>query len=321
MIHLYSKLTFCARILFWHVDEELYNARQLLENAESHIRTAQERNMPREDMLALDEAFKHLYAQLKVLLIYIHLTRVCSQLAMDDELWRQIQTHEEIPFRVLDLEQRVFDAWTRTPGSELLASPDQTGLVHADRLLKLYDMVVQKPLIKIDDMVNLGQTVAARDNVFRQAYEASQRKKGKGRRKAKHADDPTSSSQMADSFAKKASAADTLREMQKELDATLARLQNDDDDDDGTSANNSKVGSPTKRPSNLVASSPLAKVRIASSASTKLNYIINEVRFNLRIYYFQRSNQTPNMSLGSKIFIHRKVSHLFGVASVAISCC
>jgi hypothetical protein len=206
---------------------------------------------------------------------------------MDDELWRQIQTHEEIPFRVLDLEQRVFDAWTRTPGSEPLASPDQTGLVHADRLLKLYDMVVQKPLIKIDDMVNMGQTVAARDKVFRQAYEASQRKKGKGRRKAKHADDPTSSSQMADSFAKKASAADTLREMQKELDATLARLQNDDDDDDGTSANNSKVGSPTKRPSNLVASSPLAKVRIASSASTKLNYIINEVRFNLRIYYFQ----------------------------------
>jgi hypothetical protein len=67
MIHLYSKLTFCARILFWHVDEELYNARQLLENAETHTRTAQERNMPREDILALDEAFRHLCAQLKVL--------------------------------------------------------------------------------------------------------------------------------------------------------------------------------------------------------------------------------------------------------------
>jgi len=239
---------------------------------------------------------------------------------MGDELWRQIQTHEEIPFRVLDLDQRVFDAWTRTPGSEPLAGPDQTGLVHADRLLKLYDMVVQKPLIKIDDMVNLGQTVAARDKVFRQAYEASQRKKGKGRRKAKHADDPTSSSQMADSFAKKASAADTLREMQKELDATLARLQNDDDDD-GTSANNSKVGSPTKRPSNLVASSPLAKVRIASSTSTKLNYIIDEVRFNLRMYCSQRLIKHRTLPLGSKVFIHRKVSHLFGVASVAISCC
>ena len=199
---------------------------------------------------------------------------------MDDELWRQIQTHEDIPFRVLDLDQRVFDAWTRTPESEPLCPSHQTGLVHADRLLKLYDMVIQKPLIKIDDIVNWGQTVAARDKVFRQAYEASQRKKGKGRKKAKHADDPTSSSQMADNFAKKASAADTLREMQKELDATPARLQSDDVDDDGTSANNSKVGSPTKRPSNLVASSPLAKVRIASSASTKLNYIINEVRLN-----------------------------------------
>ncbi|KIM48685.1 hypothetical protein M413DRAFT_437870 [Hebeloma cylindrosporum] len=248
-----------SQIFFWHVDEELYNAKQLLQSAAGHIVVAQERNVPHEDMLALNEAFRHL------------------QIAMDDELWRQIQTHEEIPFRVLDLDQRVFDAWTRTPGSEPLASPDQTGFVHADRLLKLYDMVIQKPLIKIDDMVSWGQTVAARDKIFRQAYEESLRKKGKGRRKAKHADDLTSSSQMADNFAKKASAADTLKEMQKELDATLARLQNDDDDD-GTSANNSEVGSPTKRPSNLVASSPLAKVRIASSASTKLNYIINEVQ-------------------------------------------
>jgi hypothetical protein len=61
------ELTFCARIFFWHVDEELYNARQILENAESHIRTAQERNIPHEDMLALNEALRHLYAQLKVL--------------------------------------------------------------------------------------------------------------------------------------------------------------------------------------------------------------------------------------------------------------
>jgi hypothetical protein len=198
---------------------------------------------------------------------------------MDDEIWRHIQTHEDVPYRVFDLDQRVFDAWTRTPGLEPSASTRQTGLVHADRLLKLYDMVVKKPLIKVDAMVEWGQTVAARDIVLRQTYEDSLRKKGKGRRKAKH-DDSTSSSQMADNFAKKASSADTLREMQKDLDATLGRLQADDDDD-GMSANRSIVGSPTKRLSNLVASSPLAKVRIASSASTKLNYIINEVRFNL----------------------------------------
>jgi len=57
-----------ARILFWHVDEELYNAKQLLDDAESHIRTAEKRNMPPEDMLALNEAFRHLCAQLKAAL-------------------------------------------------------------------------------------------------------------------------------------------------------------------------------------------------------------------------------------------------------------
>jgi len=180
---------------------------------------------------------------------------------------------------VFDLDQGVFEAWTRTPGLEPLASTRQTGLVHADRLLKLYDMVVKQPLIKLDAMVDWGQTVAARDKVLRQAYEDALRKKGKGRKKTKRADDSTSSSRMAENFAKKASAADTLREMQKDLEATLAKLQNEEEED-GTSANHPKVGSPTKHLSNLVASSPLAKVRIASSASTKLNYIISEVRFN-----------------------------------------
>jgi hypothetical protein len=73
-ILLFLGLTFFARILFWSVDDGLYYAKQLLENAEAHIRTAQERNMPQEDMLALNEAFRHLCVYLKVRLIDVTLT-------------------------------------------------------------------------------------------------------------------------------------------------------------------------------------------------------------------------------------------------------
>lgn len=207
----------------------------------------------------------------------MHLTPSNSRSAMKDPLWRAMQDHEDIPYRVYGLDERVYSAWTRMPEQESRADLEQTGFLHADRILKMHDMVMQKPLIREDNMVSLGRTVAQHDSVFRKAFQESQHRKNKGnRKKSKHNDELTTESLMADSFAKKASAADTLKEMQTELDATMARLQKEDDDDNG-SPSTPQVGSPSKRPSVLVASSPLTKMRIGSSASAKLNYIINEV--------------------------------------------
>ncbi len=191
-----------------------------------------------------------------------------------------MQDHEDIPYRVCDMVQSVFHAWTRTPDSELNSARNQTGFLHADRLLKLHDMVVQKPLIRVDAMSGWGKALDTRDQAFRQAYKESLRKKSKGRKKGKYTNDNDyhSGSMMADHFAKKASAADTLKEMQTELDATLSRLSKEDEGE-GSDRNGAPVPSfyPSRRLSTLVASSPLANMRIGSSTSTKLNYIINEV--------------------------------------------
>jgi hypothetical protein len=203
-----------------------------------------------------------------------------SEMASKDPLWRAMQAHEDVPYRVSNMLQSVFDTWTRTPGKEPNSNTSQTGLLHADRLLKLHDMVIQRPLIREHAMVEWGQAVATRDQAFRKAYEESFRK-GKGRRKAKHnseGDHHPSGSILANNFAKKASSANTLKEIQTELDATLARLSREDEV--GTSADNAPTPSSSSvfgRTPTLVASSPLAKMRIGSSASTKLNYIINEV--------------------------------------------
>ncbi|KAF9556010.1 hypothetical protein CPC08DRAFT_711560 [Agrocybe pediades] len=250
-----------SQILFWHVDDNLYNSKQLLESSEKHIQVAKERNMPQEDIDALLEAFRHLRE------------------ASDDLLWRSMQTHEDVPYRISHLDEELFKAWTRTPHNELDAAPTQTGFLHADRLLKLYDMVSLKPLINQEKMIEWGHMVAFRDNVQRRAYEELQRKKNKRQKKSKH-EDPTHSSQMADDFAKKASALDTLKEMQQELDVTMKRLAREEEEEDNTSVvpSTSQLGSPSKRPSMLISSSPLTKLRVGSSASSKLNYIINEVQ-------------------------------------------
>jgi hypothetical protein len=190
-----------------------------------------------------------------------------------------MQDHEDIPYRVYDMVQSVFHAWTRTPNSELNSASNQIGFLHADRLLKLYDMVVQKPLIRIDAMSEWGKALDTRDQAFRQAYKESLRKRSKGRKKGKYTNDNDyhSGSMMADHFVKKASAADTLKEMQTELDATLSRLSREDEGEGGGGDRNAVPVPSSRRLSTLVASSPLAKMRIGSSTSTKLNYIINEV--------------------------------------------
>jgi hypothetical protein len=90
-------------------------------------------------------------------------------------------------------------------------------------------------------------------------------------------------SQMVNNFAKKASSANTLREMQRDLLASLARLSKDEDDSDqiSTVLHNS-MQSQLERPmlSNLAVASPLA---MTPSASRKLYYIIEEVIYRIII--------------------------------------
>ncbi|KAF8809006.1 hypothetical protein BYT27DRAFT_7222578 [Phlegmacium glaucopus] len=251
-----------SQLLFWFVSDDLYNAQQLVADAEGYVKKAIERGMASEDISAIQMAFMHL------------------RIALADPLWKLMQAHEDVPYRAFHMNEPIYNAWSRTPGNEPSCDPNQTGFLHADRLLKLYDIVKEKPLISQPALIELGHRVGIRDQAFRKAYEESQRKR-KGRKSSKHNDEfsALSQSKMADNFAKKASAADTLREMQQELDGTLARLARDEDDHEqsSTSGPSSAIQRQVKGISSLAAASPLSTTRIGSSASSKLNYIIDEV--------------------------------------------
>lgn len=196
-----------------------------------------------------------------------------------------MQYHEDVPYRVYDLQDHAFDAWSRLPRTDVNSSSGPpVGLAQADTLLHLYDLALKRPLIKQDDMIEIGKLTLQRDKIVRQAHEDSLRKKNKNRKKTKSSDDH-SSSQMTEKYATKAYSAETLNEMRKDLEASMAKLQQDDDEENESTSRSDPSrlqSSPGKRPSALVAHSPFAKIRIGSSASNKLNYIINEV---IMIYF------------------------------------
>jgi hypothetical protein len=201
------------------------------------------------------------------------------KLASEDQLWKSVQDHEDIPYRVYRMNEQVYHAWSRTPGCGLESDPQFRGFLHADRLVKLYGLILHRPLISEELLVTEGMKVNIKDRAARKAYIESQKRKSNKSHHHRNARSDDVFSQMADSAMKKAAASATLKEMQKELDTSMA-LENIADDDESSSA---PIPTPTPSQSglpllsDLVRNSPLVNVRIGSSASNKLNYIINEV--------------------------------------------
>lgn len=199
-----------------------------------------------------------------------------SRAAAVDPLWRTLQSHEDVPYHISCLDQSVFEAWTRTPDIDP-STPSMNGFMHVDRITKLRDFVVRRPLAQVDVLVEGGQHVADEDRELRRLYAESQKSlkksKGSGKRAAQIQNERPS--ELADNAAKKARAPDTLREMQKELNASISRL---DGEIEGDGVPTSETALPSSEYSEILLSSPFANVRIGHSVSSKINWIINEVK-------------------------------------------
>jgi hypothetical protein len=151
--------------------------------------------------------------------------------AVNDTVWRYIHQHEDVPYRVYHIPEKVYDAWTRIPGNSDPANPTFAGFLSADRLLKLHDLVLEKPLITADGMVSWGRQVSRADAELRQIYLNSEKKKsrrkggGSGSGTAQFQSEVLAAhSQIVSSSVKKSSAKETMDEVKAELKDSMASL-------------------------------------------------------------------------------------------------
>ncbi|KAJ6531108.1 P-loop containing nucleoside triphosphate hydrolase protein [Mycena capillaripes] len=200
-----------SQLMFWRVDDNYYNADDQLSASAKLMKQLKPTTIP-EDIQLINDSFHHL------------------EIASNDPLWRALQGHEDVPYRVYDLKQPIFEAWTRAALS--IDSNDRLfcGYMHPDRLRELRNRVLSQPLISEDALLEAGAYTAEQD-AKRRAYMQEELKRKKG--------------------------------------SKSARIHKD-------SANKGTHDSELK-PSALVARSYIAHTRLGCSASSKLNFIIDEV--------------------------------------------
>jgi hypothetical protein len=171
------------------------------------------------------------------------------------------------------------------------------GFMHADRLLKIKDAIISRPRISQENIIELGHSASSEDRRLRQQFQESQKSSSRraGRKPTAHQGD-SNATMMAENAAKRARDPGTLKEMKKELDVAIARLDNAEDEDPPIQPPQTRESS--RSPTSLLATSLLGKTRLGTTTSTKLDYIINEVSKTLNF----RLVVTLNTSAGSSIY-------------------
>ncbi|KIY50719.1 hypothetical protein FISHEDRAFT_37708 [Fistulina hepatica ATCC 64428] len=260
------------RTNFWAVDSEfLYNVDQRMRERERDVQTAIKRGAPQEDIDLLTDAITH------------------SALAGEDREWRAVQQHSDhhIPFRVAEMTEDVYKAWCRAETGETCTA---SKFLHADRIIELRKLVKGRPLINAADLAVYGQVSDSADQQQEiLAEELLRKKQDKSSYPVSQSkDQPTSAIRTLmphqtgeNRQALKDARKKAIEEMQAELRGNMERLKRlEQSVVDG--ALGTLIAMPARRTessplSPLVASSPIARVKILNSASSKLNYIINEV--------------------------------------------
>ena len=283
----YSRLSDPQRIMFWGVSDDLYNVDQLCEDAQKCIKRAQDRDAPESDLALLYMSFDHML----VLSYFTQCTVLTcrSARAESDRLWRAMNAHEDTPYRVFGIPRTIFDAWTRAELKSAQSdacniSQDSLSMVFMapDRLIKLREMVIGRPLMSTTSLIQGGIDVEEKDRQWRQWYLQKQQVLKKNR----HKDSEGHKGNTIVDSVRKTVAPDKMKEVQKELFVAQERLKALAEEEEDNLSSTTVQSTPANQPSRtadddvkamLLTSSPIAGVQVGRSASSKLNHILNDV--------------------------------------------
>lgn len=192
--------------------------------------------------------------------------------------------YEDVPYQVFNLPPSILSVWSRLATHD--NSQNATHLIHPDRLIRLRQHVILRPLSDEAKLCALGSEIAEADILNRRLLEELERTKGSQKdrlrlRSASHKSQSVTGISTGTndlkvvSAARNVSAVDRIKEVQQELQIALARL--DDFENEGLGTDSTSPATLPTQPSALLHQSPVARTRVGKTASTKLNYIIGEV--------------------------------------------
>lgn len=224
-----------------------------------------------------------------------------------------MQTHEDTPYRICNLPLPLVNAWNRVDLHQGNMATD--AFMHPDRLIKLRDTILDRPRIPMDKLVEWGTSVDLEDRRYRQLLQHQSTKKNKRDR------DHNKSGSITD-YVRKATAPETIKEMQHEL-LVAQKLRNSLAEEangrvavDAQPLPSMTVTNDDDSRAALLASSLLAGVQVGRSASSKLNYILDEVR---QLVYILCCTP-PTFATGSSTLCYREISYLLKITSYAGTC-
>ncbi|VDB82884.1 unnamed protein product [Peniophora sp. CBMAI 1063] len=246
-----------SQLMFWRVDDNMYNVEELYRACEPTLQRATERGVSAADMELLKQAVFHV------------------RRAHADRIWKAVQTQTipEMPYTVDGIPPSVLSSWVEIKRSIRVLPEDRArGIMFPYRLSKLAEIVSARPLMSIPRLIEEGKAQEQEDALRLHIFQAqvASRKKAKGHKTADREAVKAHQSALA------TEAPARLRELERERELARERSFGEEATDAqtmvATIANASSVAS-----TELLRKSALSRARILHSKSAKLNFILNEV--------------------------------------------
>lgn len=204
--------------------------------------------------------------------------------AAKDALWCAVNQFAEMPYHVVDMPDELFCAWQRSglPSTQPSGGASQSQswrLLHGDRLIKMRDTMFQRPLATIEQLVGAGKTIESHETASLRRFSFST-SAGQNLRPETVDDQRHQTEQRMKQRNQRALAERRERDADRFAKEVHMAAQEDQeqglDQDSSVNPDISQRWAPEKE--RILKSSPLAVVQIGTSASSKMDYILSQIK-------------------------------------------